>query len=221
MRPEPPQPRRIFGPRLAIGIIAIIGVVTLGGVVLTQVATAIPVRHLLSDPWALVSLPIYAGLISNLGVLGWAAATAICLFSFIVIDPGRGQERLFLLRAALLSGFLCLDDLFGLHERALPRLGVPELVVYGFIGAAALTHFALSLAPIRRSQWWILAVAMAFFAFSLFVEVLVHEPPEESLLRVAEEGGKFMGIVAWLLYHTDTGARFLSLDPGDSTTAAT
>jgi hypothetical protein len=61
-------------------------------------------------------------LISNLGVIGWCAAAAMCLFCAGVLrkrdDPS--ERRNFLAASGCLMGLLLFDDLFLLHEIFFP-----------------------------------------------------------------------------------------------------
>ncbi len=60
--------------------------------------------------------PIKVGMISNIGILLWAAAAAICFFTTCSEGINRVSPKLFLL-GGVLSSLLCIDDFFLLYDR--------------------------------------------------------------------------------------------------------
>ncbi len=60
--------------------------------------------------------PIGVGMISNIGILLWGAATSICLFTTFSESINRESAKLLLI-GGLFSGLLCIDDFFLLHDR--------------------------------------------------------------------------------------------------------
>ena len=60
--------------------------------------------------------PIGVGMISNIGILLWGAASSICLFTAFSESINRESSKLLLL-GGLFSGLLCIDDFFLLHDR--------------------------------------------------------------------------------------------------------
>lgn len=174
-----------------------------------QLIAGIPVRHLLSDTRSIGGLPLYAGIVSDIGILAWAAGATISLFGWSLLDRRRAAERAFLLRAGLLTAWLSLDDLIELHERVFAGIGVPEPVTYGAYVAAVIAHLALSAATIRQTQWWLLSFALFWFAGSVLADILLPDLQEDSLLRLVDEGAKLIGILAWLAYHADAAGQLL------------
>jgi hypothetical protein len=166
----------------------------------------VPVPFLLKDPLAIAKLAkdcchVYYGLISNLGVLLWTATAALCLFGAILVFR---IERLsaavvFLAAAGILTGWLALDDLFMLHEDALPAFGIPEFVTYAVYAGIAALYFLFSWRQILAFRPALMALALALLGTSVLIDVLVHSP---SALRVfVEDGAKFLGILAWTSFH--------------------
>jgi hypothetical protein len=94
------------------------------------------------DPAALTGAHPFLGVASNAGILLWAAAAAISLFTAALLaDSARnGEARKFLRGAGLLTCWLMLDDLFLFHEWLFPSvLGVPQaLVLAGYVAVVAL-----------------------------------------------------------------------------------
>ena len=60
--------------------------------------------------------PIGVGMISNIGILLWGAASSICFFTTFSESINRELSKLLLL-GGLFSGLLCIDDFFLLHDR--------------------------------------------------------------------------------------------------------
>jgi hypothetical protein len=196
-------------PVRTLSAIALAGLGILAAVVAAQLIFGIPMNQLVGDTRSLGDLPLHAGIVSYVGILAWAGAAAICLFSWRLVEPARRTERAFLLRAGLLTAWLCLDDLFELHERAFAGIGVPELVTYGAYAAAAMVHLALSTGTIRKTQWWLLAFALVCFAGSVLADLAIPYPPEDSLLVLSDNGPKLLGILAWSVYHVDAARQLL------------
>ena len=82
-------------------------------------------------------------------------------------------------------------------------------MTFGTYGGVVLLHLVLSRGVIRSSRWWLLAISLGLFAISLAVDVGVTPKPDRSPIRLAEDGPKLAGIVAWLLYHVDFAASAL------------
>ena len=80
------------------------------------------------DVTAIANIHPLSGVLSNLGVLLWCTAAAVCGFaSFFLRHAQPRSPSRFLLSSSLLSVYLMLDDLFQLHENLLPRyLGLSE-----------------------------------------------------------------------------------------------
>ena len=93
-------------------------------------------RILLQDPAAYFDLPFYSGLVSHLGVFLWVVSGVVAIFSSCAGQQlGRDLQRVRLLRnMGLFSLVLGIDDMFLLHELALPSVGIPEIVVLGSYG---------------------------------------------------------------------------------------
>jgi hypothetical protein len=178
--------------------------VVLGGAVAQD---RVPPVALFADPLAAaasveVCCKPYLGAVSAAGVLLWAASAAVCAFTALVLAcSGRVGRAGLPLAAGTLTGLLAVDDLWMVHERLLPAQGVPEQAVLAFIvgcGALYLLAFRRRLLSFR---WPMLAVACGAFAVSIGADALSSLPP--SLHVLTEDGSKFVGIVAWFLFHVE------------------
>lgn len=143
---------------------------------------------------------IYDGAVSTLGIMLWSATAAVCLFA-AVLYAGLQQKRacLFSLHGGVLSIFLALDDAYLLHEIVAPKLGIPQIVFMSLIGAAALSYLGLHARRLKESGAWILAISLICFAISVGIDQIFHSV--HPLWIIAEDGPKFIGIVAWFLFH--------------------
>ncbi len=162
----------------------------------------IPLETLVLDPAAHGGLPWYTGLISNLGILGWTTATVGAGLGAMAATHGaRPGAATFLRTGALLSALLLLDDLFQLHS-VIPRtVPVQKVGWYGLYLTLGLAWLAASQVEIRRTRWPLLAAACGALSTSVAVD-LVGDGGRTALL--AEDGAKFLGILAWAHYFAAT-----------------
>jgi hypothetical protein len=193
---------------LSLAVILVISMLALGSVWLLHWGMKVPIEVLTRDPVATLQASFYTGLLSNVGVLLWAAGAAICIFSASLIRrrPDGSDAKLFLLITGLLTLGLTLDDLFLLHENLAPKyLGIPEKLVYaGYVVLGLL--YALRFYPhIRRTRYLFLGLAILGIGASVFLDALSTTLGD---LPMWEDGAKFAGIVSWLVYliHVATDA---------------
>lgn len=173
----------------------------------------VPVGDLTRDPVAVTGGAVYIGFLSQTGIFFWAASAAVCLFTAHVLArrPDVAPARNFFFAAGLLSLLLGIDDVFLLHERLLPGLGIPELVVYGTYVALILLWLVRYRGIMMRSEYVLLGMALAFFGISVMADALNPDVPGRVLL---EDGAKITGIVSWLVYFFRCGALELRNDAG-------
>ena len=197
-------------PPISRATVAILGGVTagvlllLGSLYVLHRVRGTSVLRLLRDPAGQMGDP-FLGAISQLGILGWATAASVCIFTGAALNrtSSGAEQRRFLLGMGVLTGVLCLDDLYLIHETIGPQyLGLPEEVLFGAYGlgaAALLVHF-------RRTVWstdvYLLAAALLAFAASIVVDltelVLLFATITEQVL--VEDTAKLIGIFLWAAY---------------------
>jgi hypothetical protein len=185
---------------LTAALICGVGLIVLGLVLLTANLRGIPLYILTGDPTAVMNVPFFTGFLSNVGVLLWAAATAICLFSaFIAIRILHESEFFeFLLGSGLLTGMLMMDDLFLFHDEVFPdHLGISQKVVYAAYVVCAFTYLLYFRTMILRTDYLLLVMALGLFAVSVTVDLHLFYTPERVLV---EDGAKFLGIAFWSGY---------------------
>jgi hypothetical protein len=168
------------------------------------------------DPAAVTQSPPWTGLFSNIGVLLWCGAAAVCLFTAVILRRIPGERRLagFLLAWGLLTVVLMLDDLFMIHEFLLPTyfpVGDDLMFVVYFLAVAGMLVYYRS--DLLRMRHILLGCAFAAFGASIMLDVLGHVwftdrgVPSRlvwNLEYVIENGLKLLGIVLWLHFLTAT-----------------
>lgn len=167
--------------------------------------TDISIRQLMQDPTTVLEAPFYIGIVSNIGILLWAAVAVTCLFIPIFLPRLVNKEvRLFLLASGLLTGLLLFDDFFLLHDEILPiHLGISGKlygIVYILLVLLYLYRFKVT---ILQSPYATLILALGFFAVSAGVDLthsLIDNEFGNSQTLLLEDGAKLMGIAHWLAY---------------------
>ncbi len=178
-------------------IIAGVSVSFLALVQLFSFLMDIPIENLTRDVIAVSGSYIYNGMLSQIGLLIWGAAAAISLFSWWRLSGTDDRKmRSFLLASGIFTLWLCLDDMFLLHEEFLPNIvGISEdlviiaylLILLGYLGGFFKT--------ILKTEFIILIYALGFFSGSILLDKFV-----QSWSSIFEDGMKFLGLVGWGVY---------------------
>lgn len=183
-------------------ILASTGLLLTGALVLAS-AKGIPIGNLTRDPVAIFEGPAYYGLLSQLGIFLWAITATICLMNGrLAVRQRRLRLGIFLLVSAGLTLFLGIDDAFLLHERVLPRLGIPETAVFLFYAAFVGCYLVGFLPEIVRTDYLILGIALSLFAASMASDLLIDSATHGHLI---EDGIKMAGIICWMSYFVRVG----------------
>lgn len=170
--------------------------------------------YLTRDTTAIASLPPYAGLLSTFGFFLWAAAGAIAAFAGWILhvrrDPRKGLRN-FLLVSGILTLLLGLDDAFLIHDDIIPiRLGLKEWPFLLAFPAVTLFVLVKSWAVILLTDYLLLGLALGMLGLSLLIDLHSALFDNMPILGVdhflAEDGTKFIGMVAWLCYFWRTAA---------------
>lgn len=171
--------------------------------------TKIPVTSLMRDPLAVTNAPFYFGAISNIGILFWCSAVAICFFSFRLLSDIRINkefQRFFLFSGGITS-ILLLDDLFLLHEQVFPSyLNISEKLVflgYGMIMSLYLIRFRKT---ILKTEFILLILAFCFLGLSVIIDklLIVSTLLGDERRILLEDGFKLLGIISWFTYFART-----------------
>lgn len=157
----------------------------------------ISIRKLTADPAKVLHIHPLAGLISNIGILLWSAAAAVCFFCYSIADLTPRRFRAFLLASALLTTLLLLDDLFQLHERLFPKyLGLPEPVTCAAYVVLVLAYLYVFRREILQTDFVLLALASGCFGVSVVCDQLFADRP----WGLIEDGAKLLGLAWWCAY---------------------
>ena len=185
--------------------LAIVYGLTLGALAIAALVSVyrdVPIGFVLRDPLATLHAHPLTGALSNVGVLVWCAAAAICFLTRTLLrqQEGTDEVRAFLLWSGLISAVLVLDDFFQFHDGLVPTyLGLSEEPIflgYGLLTAWYLVRFRR---VILASEWSVLFAALAFFALSMLVDAF-QERWSSPWRILFEDGFKLLGIVSWSSY---------------------
>lgn len=155
------------------------------------------------EPAAILKFNPFLGIMSNLGVLLWTFAAAICLFvAVLLMKNGSRKIGAYLLYSGMLTFVLLVDDFCLLHEHIFPQyLNVSEKVFYGAYILAMLFFFILFAKIILQTDYIILLIACAFLALSIVADLVLRQT---GIAVLIEDGFKLFGIVTWLIYFSRT-----------------
>lgn len=179
--------------------------------------TGVSIDGAVSDPQEFTDLRML-GIVSNVGVLLWAAAVAICVLTAVTVeDEAPERWRQFFVVSGLVTSVLLIDDLILVHEfaddlvalivdfdRTRQQKDILEAVVFAGYGVMFLWYcyrYRAELLGASERRFFLAAAVM--FAISLFFDIDGHSfigldvPGDGSDLDVeslAEEIPKFVGI---------------------------
>jgi hypothetical protein len=153
----------------------------------------------------------YAGLLSNLGVLIFAAGAAICFLAAYLLSRNDRLWRSPLLWGGLVLTMLLVDDMFALHDFLFPPL-LPqgELLSEAAYALAGLAYVVVFRDVLLRHAWTLLPLGAAFF----IVAALLDRAWEGH--HLFEDGSKFLGIVTLTAFFADMSVAHLRrrIEPG-------
>ena len=194
------------GERVALLVLATVGLTLVAGVVVAGAAFGADTRDLVWDPAASQEYPDYIGYLSHLKVLAWSVGATVALLGASLVragDPTRG----FFLAFGAFTAWLTLDDLFRGHENAGILTGsawveAGLVLVYGAVGTALLWRFR---GFIAGTPLVLLGAAVLLFGTAIFVDMLEGVVLDGALLpghHVIEDGFMFLGVLGWTSYLT-------------------
>lgn len=172
----------------------------------------VPIVELFREPKGDADVPFYTGAFTSIGVIFWSAATSACVLVGTLLWRSWRRMAAFLISMSLLTSFLLLDDIFLLHESVGPSYGVPERVVIVTHGVLLLIGLFFFRREVMQTSFAILALSLALFAVSLFID---HGPVGPLGLSYTteyywEEVFKLFGIVTWFLYFASVAVGLLT-----------
>lgn len=170
---------------------------------LLSVKMKIPFGMFSRDPAELTHSSPFLGVMSNIGILFWCSAAAICMLSFLLLrkDPGQKRLSLFFLASSIITIILMMDDLFMFHEKVYYHyFDLRQRYIYLAYFTMILGYLFYFRKTILKSPFMPLVLAFMLFGMSILVDGItdrIHEIPFHHLL---EDGPKFLGIAGWLGY---------------------
>lgn len=173
------------------------------------------------DLSAITGVHPFTGLLSQAGLLTWAAAAAVSLLAALAIRQAGQRGAGFYLASAGLSLWLLADDAFLIHEELAGHyLGFGEKVVVAALGVATIVWLKVCWRRILAVGPFFLVAALGFFGLSVAMD-LVHDnwPGAERFgdwMYLAEDGPKWLGIVCWLSFHVQAALHRLTLRPAQA-----
>lgn len=177
-------------------------------VLLLSMRPSLSVADLTRDMTTTAGLHPLAGLLSDLGVLLWCVATAVCAFAALSLRGiGTASMVRFFASGALLSAYLMVDDFFLIHEHMGSILGIGwgEHLVYAVLGVAVLAYLAVFQRIILAAHYPLLVMGLGCLGASVVVDMF-----QPWLLwmggwrNLMEDGAKWLGIVGWCAFHVFT-----------------
>ncbi|MGB7415468.1 MAG: hypothetical protein WA902_14775 [Thermosynechococcaceae cyanobacterium] len=184
----------------AILLILAISSVLIGPTIVLNIWGGIGFDELTRDPISVLGGSIYTGLLSQAGILIWAAVSSICIFgSYSLPRSARNrQTKNFFFASGLLTFVLGLDDAFLLHEKSSTYFGFSEKIIYVFyilcIGIYLYRFYNL----IATTEYILLVMAFTCFAISIMLDII---EPSGINPYLFEDGAKLTGIISFLVYY--------------------
>ncbi|MFQ6548051.1 hypothetical protein AADZ90_008830 [Aestuariibius sp. 2305UL40-4] len=181
-----PQPSGLSN----VVVIAAACAVVLAAYLVILAASGTGVR-VLKDTATVYQLPIFTGLVTEIGIYTLVTGAAIACFGAVMAQIDRRK----LMAAGALSAVLAFDDRYLFHERLAPAyFGASEEVVillYAIWAIAVTLSFGRRL--VAPAQWPLLLSGVA-----LFVSVALDILSDDALgLPVAEDLAKLLGFALW------------------------
>ncbi len=180
-------------------------------IVLLSLGLKIPLSNFTRDTSAIASInPVY-GVLSNIGILLWCAATSFCAFAAVILKASKFKKKYhFLVSSALLSAYLMLDDLFLIHEKFSVKAGLNEDIVFALLGITVLVYLIYFRNVLLQTNALMLLLALFFFSQSLVADFLENwlQMQLGHWKYLIEDGTKWLGIAFWCSYFFNTSYQF-------------
>jgi len=168
-------------------------------VYVTSIKYNIPFKEITGDPALTFKAHPFTGIVSNIGVLLWAGACSILIFSYVILKDKK--EHIFLLCSGLITSILLIDDLFMFHDYIFYSIGLNQYVMYGIYLVIFIAYFGFFKKTILQSpQIILLILAFGFLGSSVLLDITLEN---DGLQYFFEDGLKLLGITSWFLFYTN------------------
>lgn len=191
--------------RTSFYLIFIVSLIILGILLGIHFFMNVPIEFLTNDVAVIGELPIYAGILSQLGIFLWSATVAICVYSLQFIS--NLEQRKFIKTSVFITLFLSLDDAFMFHESLFPSLGIHQKIVFLGYGLLMSLYLLRFYKLILTTDFILFVFALGWFGISMLIDNFIHNV-SPYITKLAEDGTKFIGIITWLLYFARTCSLF-------------
>ena len=206
MKPE----RNIFYQLKSISLVIVKiylpAIMLLFGLVFVRLIYKVDIGAITRDPLQLFEAPPFVGMVSNIGILCWCSAMAICFFSSKIIQKKFNDYKIaqFLFYSSVVTCILMIDDLFLFHEIVLPDyLHIQQIIIYPTYVIMIAVYLFKFYKTILRTDYILLLLAFVFFGTSIIIDILSEHIviPEVFFF---EDGVKFLGVIGWATYYIRT-----------------
>ena len=161
-----------------------------------SVSEGIDAKDVVRDLAQSCNAPLGEGFLSSVGYLLWMSAAAISLFAASTRQiQGSVLNRQFAFCGGGFSLWLCLDDMFLMHDRYLGEAFL--YVTYIIFTGLLLFRFR---GPLRRFGGEIFLASVLLLGLSVLTDALQGFWSSYETAQIFEEGFKFLGIAAWLSF---------------------
>jgi hypothetical protein len=152
--------------------VALACVLILGAVAALVAVSQHPFVYYSENPTSTFSASPLLGVLSYVGVLLIWGAAFVSVYAGAFVAGKRGRRHAApLLALGIGVAYLALDDLFLLHEKFYPRLGIAEDAVFVAYVVVALAFLWWYRDVFRRHEWPLLAFAFAVLGASILVDL--------------------------------------------------
>ncbi|MGQ9614006.1 hypothetical protein [Chloroflexus sp.] len=154
---------------------------------------------LLRDVYVMVGTEPYAGLISNIDLLGWCVAATVWSITVYLLHLYRTDPRYGLaISAGMITAILLIDDGWMLHEYILPRLtGLDEKVFLSGYAILAIMFAGYALPRILQTNHLLAGIVAGCLVVSYLIDMVLPFTPHHTLY---EGVAKLSGIIFWVAY---------------------
>jgi len=191
------------------------GLAVLLAVAMARAVGDVPMHYLTRDIATLAGVHPFFGVMSNLGLMLWAAAAAVSLLTVLVLMKSGESNPKFFLASGVLSLWLLFDDAFLFHEELGPKhLGIMTELALAALAAGVMAWLAVFRREILAGGPFFLVLALGMFALSLGFDFAADffpaEETDESWRIFYEDAPKWLGIVFWLAFHINASVNTLT-----------
>lgn len=182
---------------IVFGIVVLMLLV--GTVLLIHFTQNVPVGYLTRDPNQIGGLSAYAGFLSQFGIFLWSSAATISFMSFKNLGNknSNNDKNRFWLSSGLFFLMLGFDDVFLLHERIFPRLGMPETLVLASYFCFIVYYIVRFKSIILTTDYILFFLGISCLGISALIDVF---DPNWSYQVLYEDSFKSAGQIFWIIY---------------------